>query len=175
MLSDNVKQMFSRASNIIRECIEVDGIIFLDASIGTFGGYTGESRAGLGKSEGRGGRSQGFATLSSEEEHWENYTSDSETPEMSSVGRYRSQLPRSSSTGLAEQKKKMCGILGFSTAENCSLEGNDPSDSYIPVGEAFLQRLLYKYRRGQVFNLSESYSAIPSTRDPCRKGRTSTI
>ncbi|KIN05319.1 hypothetical protein OIDMADRAFT_177547 [Oidiodendron maius Zn] len=165
MLSDNVKRMFSRASNIIRECIEVDGTIFLDASIGTFGGHTGESRAGLGRSEERGKQSQGFATSSSEEEHWETYASDSEIPGGGSVGRYVGQLPRSLSTDPAEQTKKMCGILGFSTAESCSLEGDDPSDSYVPVGEAFLQRLLYKYRRGHVFNLSESYSTIPSTSD----------
>ena len=164
MLSENVKRMFSRASNIIRECIEVDGTIFLDASIGTFGGHTGESRAGLGRSEEK-RRSQGSATSSSEEEHWETYASDSETLEMSSVGRDVDQLPRSLSTDPSEQTKKMCGILGFSTAESCTLEGNDHSDSYVPVGEAFLQRLLYKYRHGHVFNLSESYSAVPSTSD----------
>ena len=50
ILSENLKEMFSRASNIIRECIEVDGIIFLDASIGTFGGDTGESDGRLGQS-----------------------------------------------------------------------------------------------------------------------------
>ncbi len=43
----NLKEIFFRASNIIRECVEVDGTIFLDASISTFEGHTGESRGRL--------------------------------------------------------------------------------------------------------------------------------
>jgi hypothetical protein len=52
MLSANLKDMFSRASNIIRECIEVNGTLFLDASIGTFGGHTGESHRNFDQFEG---------------------------------------------------------------------------------------------------------------------------
>jgi hypothetical protein len=69
MLSKNLKEMFSRASNIIRECIKVNGTIFLDASIGMFRGHTGESYNRLGRSELVGGQSQESIILSSEEEH----------------------------------------------------------------------------------------------------------
>ncbi|CAJ2505799.1 Uu.00g131930.m01.CDS01 [Anthostomella pinea] len=34
----SIKSMFSRAANIIRESIEVEGVVFLDASIASFGG-----------------------------------------------------------------------------------------------------------------------------------------
>jgi uncharacterized spore protein YtfJ len=43
MISNSLKKVFSRAGDIIGECIEVDGVIFLDASVGTFGGFAGGS------------------------------------------------------------------------------------------------------------------------------------
>jgi signal transduction histidine kinase len=161
MLSENLKEMFSRASNIIRECIEVDGTIFLDASIGTFGGHTGESYDRLGRSELVGGRSQESIISSSEEEHWRAPASDVVTSGVSPAGSYGSQLPKKT---LTEEKKKPCGILGFSTEEKCSLEGDEASENYVPVAEAFLQRLLHKYPRGQVFNLGPVISSTNDTR-----------
>lgn len=59
----------------------------------------------------------------------------------------------------------MCGILGFSTAVKCSLEGDEASENYVPVAEAFLQKLLHKYPRGQVFNLGEGGPVVSSTND----------
>jgi hypothetical protein len=41
-ISESIKEMFSRASNILQECIEVDGAIFLDGSISTFGRQKGD-------------------------------------------------------------------------------------------------------------------------------------
>ena len=161
MLSENLKDMFSRASNIIRECIEVDGTIFLDASIGTFGGDTGESRTQFGQSV-TGGISQESVISISEEENWE------ARARVSSAGSYASQLPKKPLTDRAEERVKMCGILGFSTTEKCSLEGDEASENYVPVEEAFLQRLLHRYPRGQVFNLGEAGPVIPSKSDTGR-------
>ncbi|KAH8591930.1 hypothetical protein B0O99DRAFT_597767 [Bisporella sp. PMI_857] len=165
MISENLKAMFSRASNIIRECIEVDGAIFLDASIGTFGGHTGKPHNRPSQSELIGRRSQESIISSSEEEHWRTPTSDAETSGVRPTGSYASELPKKPRV---EEEKKMCGILGFSTAEKCSLEGDEVSENYVPVAEAFLQRLLHKYPRGQVFNLGEGGSVISSTNDTRR-------
>lgn len=106
MLSENLKEMFSRASNIIRECIEVDGTIFLDASIGTFGGHTGESQNRLGQSELIGGRSQESIVSSSEEEHWKAPSSDAETSGVRPAGSYASQLPKKPSV----ERRKRCAV-----------------------------------------------------------------
>lgn len=38
--STDIEQLFSRAANIIRESVEVDGVLFFDASIGSYGGLT---------------------------------------------------------------------------------------------------------------------------------------
>ncbi|KFY90738.1 hypothetical protein V500_04985, partial [Pseudogymnoascus sp. VKM F-4518 (FW-2643)] len=162
--SENLKDMFSRASNIIRECIEVDGTIFLDASIGTFGGDTGESRTQFSQSV-TGRISQESVISISEEEHREARASDTKTSRVSSAGSYASQLPRKPLTDRAEEMVKMCGILGFSTAEKCSLEGDEASENYVPVEEAFLRRLLHRYPRGQIFSLGEASPVISSKSD----------
>lgn len=164
MLSENLKDMFSRASNIIRECIEVDGTIFLDASIGTFGGDTGESRTQFSQSV-TGRISQESIISISEEEHREARASDTKTSRVSSASSYASQLPRKPLTDRAKERVKMCGILGFSTAEKCSLEGDEASENYVPVEEAFHQRLLHRYPRGQIFNLGEASPVISSKSD----------
>jgi hypothetical protein len=171
MLSENLKEMFSRASNIIRECIEVDGTIFLDASIGTFGGHTGESDGrlgGLGQSGSIEGRSQESIQSSSEGEHWRTPTSNAEISGVSPTGSYASQVREKTLADGVKGKKKTCGILGFSTEEKCSLEGDEAPQNYVPVAEAFLQRLLHKYPRGQVFNLGESGPVISRMHDTRR-------
>ncbi|KAH9206558.1 hypothetical protein DL95DRAFT_69885 [Leptodontidium sp. 2 PMI_412] len=165
MLSENLKEMFSRGSNIIRECIEVDGTIFLDASIGTFGGHTGESYDRLGRSELVGGRSQESIISSSEEEHWKAPASDAVTSGVSLAGSCGNQLPKKTLTDRVEEEEKTCGILGFSTEEKCSLEGDEASENYVLVAEAFLQRLLHRCPRGQVFNLGAVISSTNDTND----------
>jgi signal transduction histidine kinase len=162
MLSKNLKEMFSRASNIIRECIEVDGTIFLDASIGMFGGHTGESRKTLGQSEFMGRQSQESNISSGEEERWKTSTGDTESSEVSLAGSYVSQLPKKTLTERGDKEQKTCGILGFSMGEKSSLEGDEASENYVPVAEAFLQSLLHKYPRGHVFNLGEGGPFISS-------------
>ena len=153
MLSKNLKDMFSRASNIVRECIEVDGTIFLDASIGTFGGHTGESHRRLGQSESMEGRSQESNISCGEEERRKTPPRDIETSELSIGG---------------HEKQKTCGILALSTAENPILGGDKTSESYVPVTELFLQSLLHKYPRGQVFDMCEGGSLIPSMKSSCQ-------
>jgi hypothetical protein len=169
MLPENLKEMFS--CNIIRECVEVDGAIFLDASIGTFGGHTGESYTILGQSEITEGRSQGSAVSSSEEEHWGAGTSEAEGSRVSLDGSYASQVSRKPLTHGVKEKEKMCGILGFSTAEKCSLRGDKaPENYYVPIEEAFLHRLLHKYPRGQIFNLGRDGPVISIPSNTRRDG-----
>ena len=57
---------------------------------------------------------------------------------MSPAGSYVSQLPKKTLTDRVRETEKTCGILGFSTEEKCSLEGDEASENYVPVVEAFL-------------------------------------
>ena len=67
VLSNELKQSFSRASNLIRESIGVDGALFLDASVGTFGGSSSKSNLGLSSPGAHNYQSTSFSTSSSDE------------------------------------------------------------------------------------------------------------
>jgi hypothetical protein len=146
MLSANLKDMFSCASNIIQKCIEVDGTIFLDASIGTFGGHTAESHRRLDLSESVGEQSQ--ESIVSGKEGLKTSIGDTEISELSVDDTDSSQLSRKKSIEKRDDKQKPCEILGLSTVENSILGGDKACESYIPVTETFLQSLLQKYPRG---------------------------
>jgi signal transduction histidine kinase len=60
--------------------------------------------------------------------------------------------------------QKMCGVLGLSVSEKSSLGEDEASEFYVSATERVLQRLLRKYPRGQVFDLREGGSLIPSKR-----------
>ncbi|PQE05175.1 hypothetical protein CJF31_00011333 [Rutstroemia sp. NJR-2017a BVV2] len=168
MLSANLKDMFSRASNIIQECIEVDGTIFLDASIGTFGGHTAKSHRRLDLSESVGEQSQ--ESIISGKGGLKTSTGDTETSELSVDDTDSSQLSGKKLIEERDEKQKPCEILGLSTAENSILGGDKACESYIPVTETFLQSLLQKYPRGQLFDLCEEGSLIPSMTSTLQTG-----
>ncbi|KAI9771345.1 MAG: hypothetical protein M1840_002315 [Geoglossum simile] len=88
VLSENLKHMFSRASNIIRECIKVDGALFLDASISTFGGYTGHKfyiRPGQSEPTGRSQESLASSSESSKDSPAETPSQVSSRTEMNAL------------------------------------------------------------------------------------------
>jgi hypothetical protein len=62
VMSKNLKESLARASNLIRESIAVDGVLFLDASVGTFGGSS--KKADL-EFRGPSARDNGFLPISS--------------------------------------------------------------------------------------------------------------
>ena len=67
VLFSELKESFSRASNLIRESIAVDGALFLDASIGTFGGSSSKTVMGFTGSVARIDEGKPFTTSSSDE------------------------------------------------------------------------------------------------------------
>jgi signal transduction histidine kinase/GAF domain-containing protein len=139
MLSANLKDMFSRASNIIKQCIEVDGTLFLDGSIGTFGGHTGESHRRLEQE------------LRIQNAEISDPSSNNTSPELFTMRRVEAR----------RQSQKKCGILGYSSKGGSSLEQDQAPESFTMVPESFLQDLLNKYPRGQVFDIDEEGFLIP--------------
>ncbi|KAF2815954.1 uncharacterized protein BDZ99DRAFT_493882 [Mytilinidion resinicola] len=117
MLSLNVKQTFSRAANIIRESMEVEGAIFLDASIGSFGGMV-----------------SGVSSASE----------TSASPAPSSGGESDKSL-----------EERMSGILGFSTTNNSSINGDFTSQNALPIPEKFLKGLLRRHPKGKIYYFDE--------------------
>jgi hypothetical protein len=156
MLPANLKDMFSRASNIIRECLEVNGTLFLDASVGTFGGHVVESHRRIGESTGTGESEESVVSIG--EGH--------QTPEISElvIDDGDDESSPAPIDQVHKDRQKKCGILGFSTATKSSLTGDHAPESYVPVSEAFLQTLLHKYPRGQIFDLTEGGELVPTIR-----------
>ena len=67
ILSKELKESFARASNLIRESIAVEGVLFLDASVGTFGGSSKNSDLGFSGPSAWNNQSTAFAPSSSDE------------------------------------------------------------------------------------------------------------
>ncbi|KAI9774973.1 MAG: hypothetical protein M1840_000189 [Geoglossum simile] len=166
MVSNNPKEVFSRASNIIRECIEVDGVLFLDASIGILGGFTGGPYDGLGRLEVA--RKQSYESIapSDRSDSWGAPRGDGEAGkvllEAAGARDHASQQREEASAEKAKEMGKACEVLGFSIEGVSSLKGGSTSRNPSTVTEVFLQELLHSYPRGHVFSIDEGGSVLPS-------------
>lgn len=118
-----IKDAFSRASNIIRESIEVEGALFLDASIGSFGGLV-----------------YGHKPRESSE--------SGGSPPYSSSG--NEDQPTTTTPRSREDQAQFCDVLGFSTGQASSIDGAKLSVEQVP--ERLLSVLLRRWPAGKIFN-----------------------
>lgn len=117
-----LKSLFSRAANIIRESIEVEGVLFLDSATESYGAFV--SKAAETRSSSR--------SLSSTSSGEESVLTDESAGETNT-----------------------CRVLGFSTSDSSSINGDERAPIYSWVPDTILTRLLRRYERGQVFNFGE--------------------
>lgn len=120
-------QVFAKAANIIRQCLDVDGVLFLDATVRSFGGLVGP------QSE-RKASSVGIENL--------NYMSNDED-----------------STREAPQtvhKDTCCPVLGYSTPNDSSINGDRVPLQYEGLRDRTLQRLLNRYPNGRILNFESN-------------------
>lgn len=137
------EKVFSRAANLIRESIEVEGAVFVDARIESFGGLVGY--------EHRGGRAPrpGGETASSEDN-----TDSASTGSISSASGFPTANPQEGIT--------TCRILGSSTSQSSSINDNaksgvKPGEEYA-VRESILKAMLNRYPYGKIFNYNQDGS-----------------
>lgn len=119
--------IFSRAANLIRESIEVEGCLFLDASKGSFGAL-------------------GSPMLSDKDEPSPYLSAYGD---RSSSGSSSSDENKDSSSG--QQAWPSCRVLSFSTSEKSSINGEANLTLHATVAEKFLTTLLRRYPRGKIF------------------------
>ncbi|KAK2038478.1 histidine kinase G7 [Colletotrichum somersetense] len=122
------RHVFSKATNVIREAIDVDHVLSLEASIRSFGGLV-ESTSYAAKSA----RDSISSSSSSDEKEY--------PPQRCRVGN-RSQ----------RNARPSCRVLGFSSPPVSSIDGDPPSQAFSSVSEAFLTKLLERYPKGKIFN-----------------------
>ncbi|KAB5522166.1 hsp90-like protein [Coniochaeta sp. 2T2.1] len=147
ILQGDVEGVFSKASNIIRESLEVAGVLYLDASIRTFGGLIGQEMSSPAV----------LRKLSSDE-------SASSSDE----------IPSSHSGENADGT--CCKVLGYSTSENSSVNGDQAVDPLTTLPEKLLHYLLQRYPHGRIYNMEadvvplSDFSAADLTLSFKRKG-----
>lgn len=134
------ERVFARAANLIRESIEVEGVVFVDARIKSFGGLVGY--------EHRGGRAfrPGGETASSEDS-----TDSASTGSRSNVS--------GSPTANGEEEVTTCRILGSSTSQSSSINIDVKSDvkpgNEYAFREPVLKAILNRYPHGKIFNYNQ--------------------
>lgn len=116
-------QVFSKAANIIRQCLDVDGVLFLDATVRSFGGLVGPQSERKISSVGV----DNFNYLSNDED------STRETPQTIN-------------------RDTCCPVLGYSTPRNSSINGDPVPWQYEGLRDRTLQRLLNRYPNGRILN-----------------------
>lgn len=123
-----IRQVFSSATNIIRESLEVEGCVFLDAAVGSFrpAQATGNAAA-KGHSRTGGNGLSDFSSSSDEGNDTDSSLSPDEAP------------------------GQKCQVLGFSTTDSASIDGVQDSLPHRSMQEKFLNSLLRRYPIGHIF------------------------
>lgn len=124
-------RVFAKAANIIRQSLEVDGVLFLDATVRSFGGLVGQ---------------QSERKVSAVGNDNLNYLSNDEDS--------------SNHTPSAANTEDCCNILGFSTPDASSIGGNRVPWQFEGLRDRTLQRLLRRYPQGQIFNYEADGSIL---------------
>lgn len=132
ILTSNTKRLFARASNLIRESIGVDGVVYFDAAINSSErSCVDEERSNINNSN--------FAKLDSHFGIPEN--------------RKRSKISETDTdTDIIQQP---CNVLGYSTKTKSSLYGHPVLDNLNNFPGSVLKKFLLQYPHGSVFNFDE--------------------
>lgn len=124
-------RVFAKAANIIRQSLEVDGVLFLDATVRSFGGLVGQQSERKVSAVGI----ENMNYLSNDED------STNHTPSVAN-------------------KEDCCNVLGFSTPEASSTGGDSVPWQFEGLRDRTLQRLLRRYPQGQIFSYEADGSVL---------------
>lgn len=153
--SNDIRAMFSRASNLIRESTGVDGAMFFDASAKSFNAKTYDrSRRRMDK--------HADTEPSSSEDSSSRYRS-SDTNETGSSSTER---PRNAKSQKGPKESRYCEVLGFSTQSTSSLNGQEAESYQLTVAQEFVSKILGRYPNGKIFAFDEDES-ISSSEEDC--------
>lgn len=155
ILTSDVRGVFGRASNLIREAIGVEGVVYYDASVGSFGGSSDKNVM----EEKAPGAFHPDQAITTSEDDQARRSSDTDGPDLAKME------PTAQNGNSSE---KYCNILGFSTRRLSSLRGHQPAEERQRMPESVLRKLLKRYPHGKVFNFDEegTFSASESDQNP---------
>ena len=143
LLTTDVKMVFSQASNLIREATSVEGVVFYDASLGSFGGSSRkDSMDDQAPGEFYLNRPSDQTISSSEDDHRRNSVGSSLNGDTTAQG----------------ESEKTCNVLGLSTGNRSSLRKYCSTDALRRFPESVMRKMLKRYPHGKVFNFEEDGS-----------------
>lgn len=125
-LSGHISEASSRAANIARESLEVEGLVYFDANI--------SSRDSL--------------------VDYEHSDSDDSHSSQSHDEEKVSEISRCKEPHKSKVKSDPCHMLGFSTANSSSINHELEGSGINKIPESLLKRLLRHYPQGKIFNYS---------------------
>lgn len=128
------EEIFSRAANLIRESVEVEGVVFLDARVESFGE--------LDEDEYRKAR-----------EAWIHGTTTSSDESTNSGSPPNPMHPFT--LGIRRNDTITCQMLGFSTSTSSSID-DDKASHKLAIPTPLLKASLSRYPYGKIFNYDEN-------------------
>ncbi|PNS19855.1 Hybrid signal transduction protein dokA [Sphaceloma murrayae] len=152
-LKNATADVFSRASNLIRESMSIDGVLFLDAGFSQGKTQkTSRSRTGSVFSGSHLGTISGSSNTSESEMLTEgsvtNRDSSRERSPVASVKARRRRAQRKASTA-------RCEALGYSSRTGSSVRNFSVPQKYLSFSQKRMEKLLELYPNGKVFNFSD--------------------
>lgn len=154
-LTRNVKNLFGRASNLMREAMAIEGVMFLEAGLNNMGNSNSKTRPSHDPT--------GFRSDSS---HWSTSSEDDKEKRAASQA-----LVDGDDAGLCPSRRavpeKMCDVLGFSTRAKVSMNGSQPPAALASMPATVMRKLLQRYPHGKVFNFNNE--ALSSSEDDHRR------
>lgn len=150
-LPKEIKGVFARASNLMREALNTEGVMFVDADFA-------RSRR---QRRGRYQRTQPEASTSTSDPELScssaTVTDNEKDNEMTAM------TPLSVASDPFNNIVGPCDVLGFSTKIKSSVRGFDPSQKQAGVPKALMNRLLRRYPHGKIFNFHNGKSLSSSS------------
>ncbi|KAJ5988274.1 hypothetical protein N7481_003484 [Penicillium waksmanii] len=135
-LSSQLGEVFSRGANIIRESIEVEAVVFFDASF----------RSQMAPEQNN---------SDSETSTIEGLSSGDEEALSREAARRREDLIAEQADDGGKDTLDPCKIIAFATSSASSVNDQLADDNRIVLSESFLGGLLHRYPRGKIFNYGQ--------------------
>ncbi|RDW63495.1 hypothetical protein BP6252_11040 [Coleophoma cylindrospora] len=146
LVSTDMKSAFSRAANLVREAINLDGAIFYESDVGSMNSSSQRSTGAPPEMA-----MNGVSETSSDDDF-----------------RRKDCMAQSSFLSAPSEHptpEKTCSVLGYSTRTRSSLNNHAPIDDLRSLPQSLLHRLLKRYPKGKVFNFDEDGAISASESD----------
>ncbi|KAJ5110396.1 hypothetical protein N7532_000931 [Penicillium argentinense] len=150
-LPTSVRNIFSRASNLLRESIGAEGVMFLDANSKKFGSLVNQNTRRVADPTPTNGTSSDSGSAGS----------GSSTQQKNAEARRRSS---------AEGNQMVSECLGFSSSQVSSIDNEEKAGKAIAVPEPLFTSLIERYPRGKIFTYNADGSVSEDTDELTHSG-----